>query len=788
MAPPADTYTFIPPPPLPEFYTKVTTRRAPPLTPSETTATSGMPADGGDGNWQYADVKKSVSTTRALSSVSTDRDVPPLAVYHICRICLRPRSARYHRDHPIPADGVPPPPGICRRCRVAPAEDLDAIAVIDHRRESNAIRIGVGCLVPDEDLTSNTGMREKRTRRAMSDASWKEVDACIYRPRTSANLSSSPPREREEIIYRHIYETVPPSLVRSPVRPAVAPALPSPNTVDLASVKATRGSSERHTTICVPPPPPPQPPRVCDQVRDSEPSPPLARNASSRHSISSQPQVDRANALAAVRASSSSRSKHSSSSRLTPASIHIHTRDKSEAEIRRLARDEVERYRNAERRLERHSSPYAHGRMVPIERRIEVVKDTASEIPWRRPELARRDSRLDTEKDCSKPEPEPRRAVEVVVERRAAPPSDTPPDQMLRQSIVRQEEPSKRWQGVTPNSMPEECNIVLDERHRLSAKIEGDIPERVKELAETFGRQEQNQGKDSNDDQRKRQTREPGRGQQRPKQSEASGSARQGAERLPYPEDKHNSITIMPSPSSHVSRPARPARPAREAETEKNEGEYVYVERQKHFRDRTPSGAGYDTIETTKSYIHRNKPAGRQHADDEARYGRASDASSRVHFSKKVDISPTPPGSNASTSEFRDFSRRRKTELPERAEDLIAEYEHRGRQRSRDPYYDDERDDTPRADQRRCERRTRPSGSGETETVCSNLGRFARVTSESPSRERLEAIAQKARRPEPHGPFHDPNIVPSASMQVEDGSVASSDDWEVPYDQRRGGR
>ncbi|KAF2723128.1 hypothetical protein K431DRAFT_292850 [Polychaeton citri CBS 116435] len=54
-------------------------------------------------------------TVASLPSYSNE--VTKLAIYHICRICLRSRSRRFHREHPIPADGVPPPPGICRRCR-----------------------------------------------------------------------------------------------------------------------------------------------------------------------------------------------------------------------------------------------------------------------------------------------------------------------------------------------------------------------------------------------------------------------------------------------------------------------------------------------------------------------------------------------------------------------------------------------------------------------------------------------------------------------------------------------
>jgi hypothetical protein len=63
----------------------------------------------------------------------------------------------------------------------------------------------------------------------------------------------------------------------------------------------------------------------------------------------------------------------------------------TESEIRTFARDEVERYRQAERMMHAHPNAYAHGKMVPVvpavpvERRIEAVRDTAAPKLWEVP-------------------------------------------------------------------------------------------------------------------------------------------------------------------------------------------------------------------------------------------------------------------------------------------------------------------------------------------------------------------------------------------------------------------
>lgn len=74
----------------------------------------------------------------------------------------------------------------------------------------------------------------------------------------------------------------------------------------------------------------------------------------------------------------------------------------TESEIRTFARDEVERYRQAERMMAAHPNAYAHGRMVPVtstvpvERRIETVRDEAPSMPWEVPPSPVREAKFAT--------------------------------------------------------------------------------------------------------------------------------------------------------------------------------------------------------------------------------------------------------------------------------------------------------------------------------------------------------------------------------------------------------
>ncbi|KAF7186883.1 hypothetical protein HII31_11843 [Pseudocercospora fuligena] len=619
VPPPTNTYYCIPPPPLREFYDS-STRRPPPLLPSETTVASRPPPmaanDAGDG-WRYVDIKKTTRTPASSPSAARDCDVPPLAVYHICRVCLRPRSERYHRDHPIPANGVPPPPGICRRCRIAPAEDLKAIAEVTERRESNTIRVGVGCLVPDEDAFTNSEMREKRARRAMGDATYVELEPARERSSTtypstcSTERAPSPaPREREEIIYRHIHEMIPPPPLRLPVRAAPASTaqgffdaaeasrVQQQAIVDAASHNATAGSSPWTRSIRIPPPPP----------------------ANARQD---------------------------------------------------LLRSEI----------------FDYSRLEP-EREIEVVIERGRKQD--KP-IVRRAPSPDSTSSSSDP---------------------TASSEKTRWPAAAYEPTARPRQGQA-KSDPERVKMVVEQKEQVSAEIRTNLP-----------MDEPNQEPDRYDrsERRKRVVSrvEPDSASNQVEELQDTYSRQQRAESLPYPENELSLAATMPSPTSHVSRSIRTSK--RET-SGKADGEYEYVVRKVQSSTRSPTRGRYDERETTERYVHRTRPEEEDPLPEATSYiqrGRhLSDASSRVHFSKKVEISPTPPNSNASSREFRDFAWKRGV-TRERREDLIAEYERTGRSRNQDTSPEDDRDRTPRPGRRQRKREYDASESGSTSSTTSD--------------------------------------------------------------------
>ena len=171
-------------------------------------------------------------------------DVPPLAVYHICRICIRPRSARYHREHPIPINGVPPPPGICRRCRVTrivdeeivaeptvsrPKEKLKLVEVVT-QGESNDIKIGVAAFAPAEDYVTREEMKHRRGQNLL-----REAERHLHgRQEESESMG-----KRRDVTYRYVR-------IRKTQKTVAPPPI--------------------QEEVAIPPPPPPQIPRTSNST------------------------------------------------------------------------------------------------------------------------------------------------------------------------------------------------------------------------------------------------------------------------------------------------------------------------------------------------------------------------------------------------------------------------------------------------------------------------------------------------------------------------------------------
>ncbi|KJX98632.1 hypothetical protein TI39_contig399g00004 [Zymoseptoria brevis] len=377
---PFNTYMAIPPPPLSDFYLEKSSSRA----PSSSASVSDTAYDrSAQTHIQRAHVKIAPAEPSSISA----NDVPPLAVYHICRICVRPRSARYHREHPIPIDGLPPPPGICRRCRITSVNGSERFTEVVEYDESGKMKIGTKCLVPDEAYISQEEMKAKRARELTE---WVEVEPArmlreddIYRRVRVASAPAAPPSQQTEVIYRNVHHLTvpppPPSLgprpvkVRSIAQEAVD-YYPKTSTMDNLPSSRIEAHASALTSAT-------QPPESADlEIVDSN----RATKGSTRN-----PSIATASSAAP-----SPKRRHSNHTQVI---VEAYRPERSEAEIRRLARDEVERYRQAERLMEAHGRPYARGKLVPVDqepsvhehapripvaRRIAMEKDVVAEKPW----------------------------------------------------------------------------------------------------------------------------------------------------------------------------------------------------------------------------------------------------------------------------------------------------------------------------------------------------------------------------------------------------------------------
>lgn len=922
-------YMTIPPPPLPEFYLP---RKETPSTPStdggaeveysiryerrsEVAQGTAMPGDGMDERLNFAHSR--ITEASLPQSVKSGSDVPPLAIYHICRVCLRPRSARYHQEHPIPEDGLPPPPGICRRCRVTPAEETRKVTQIVEEHDSNDIQLGIRAFIPDGAYYSNQEMREKRAEYLLRNAEWQEVEppprhAAVKDTRehsykhTRVNVApppssvdDQPETQQKEYIYRHVHVALPP-----PPPPQTQPVQP----------KHTE-YVHRHIHVGVPPPPVTTLPKLkkgsdftAQDVIDSAarkstkskvktkevdnqygpwaglpPPPPMvsagAQETTTRINVHETATRER---KASITSNQKATSQHSSAHKTVP----------SEAEIRRLARDEVVRYRQAERKLEAHSDPYAHGKMVPmervpVERRIETVRDVVEEKPWARPrEPSRRDSGVAIKEHVRAREHKQEKQEVVVVresrqesrnfdtrQQRAASPSPPSSASSAKDAGPRRpvERPVRRSEAVS-----EVQGVALDSSGRQVGPRFGirkiDVPGRkhdivefsehwdedekatetryvpvrkddhwATELAQDFDRvarapsyvekpesmvskwtsqdywnEEETAktaitqstrksslkvGKPSNGQQdergrpappkdgpqttiREEQTVSYERHPKGPDRRTVASEVSSRQQDLPYPREDEMPIS-MPSPTSHMSN-LDGSRPRQTAPRD-GDKEWIYVRRTVQPADRPwdenvfddDQRSDLDFKETTERFTHRKAPQDDSKTITPPSKRRTSDVSSRVRFSSKLDVSPTPPDSDASSSEFRRSGlMKHHHDGPVSNTRSVAAIEQadRGRSRSRTAnrreqgyyyerdtirtrereYHEADRDRTPKPS----DRGRRRSGTDETatglSTMPSGIRPLARAFSESPSREALRDAARRQKlqqKPDSNGPY-----------------------------------
>lgn len=119
-----------------------------------------------------------------------------IAICHVCRICLRPRSEKYHQEHPIPRGSVPPPPGICKRCRITSVEDKNDYTKVVHVEESSNVKLGLSAFLPRDNQYTRREASEainKQHRRGYGDIYVRE--------------NSSDEDVPERVVYRHVKRT-----------------------------------------------------------------------------------------------------------------------------------------------------------------------------------------------------------------------------------------------------------------------------------------------------------------------------------------------------------------------------------------------------------------------------------------------------------------------------------------------------------------------------------------------------------------------------------------------------
>ncbi|KAI7619585.1 hypothetical protein KC343_g8667, partial [Hortaea werneckii] len=316
---------------------------------------------------------------------------PPLAVYHICRICYRPRSSAYHRSHPIPVNAVPPPPGICRRCRILKVEETTTRAAKTDREvreievvrqsQSNDIRLGLFTGINNEDYISREEWETKRARALLREAERQRLED-----------KGEESEDEGDVTYRHvrIRQRVDCPTRAEQIATNVLPCLPKPRTSIYSTaqdaIDQVSSSSEEKLVV--------NSKKSTDDRRLPTSYTPVVTAAAGQRTKLVSPQKDAAlsravKVSASVTRGASSNSSHSQSTVKAKATVETESPKPAptESEIRRIAREEVVKYRDAERKLQAHPDPYAHGRMVPIERRIDAKASNHEDIPWRKDTL-----------------------------------------------------------------------------------------------------------------------------------------------------------------------------------------------------------------------------------------------------------------------------------------------------------------------------------------------------------------------------------------------------------------
>lgn len=630
-------------------------------------------------------------------------------------------------------------------------------------QESNQVKLGIKCLIPDNDSATTDVLRARATERFMQDKEYMELESAserkgdiIYRrARTSA-----PQKSTQTYAYRPAQMMVPPPPPRSAPR-TIAVTSSEKTEVMKASNAATKG---QNATI---------------RAESPDPAGPMPIRAASPKELR---RVDSVQEVTKTRRSSRSRhSKHR-----TSIVIEAYKPEREEAEIRRLARDEVVRYRQAERMMEAHGNAYAYSQRpvvetevaqpepvpepvarVPVERRIALEKDVVDR-PWIKDSepshkldyaKSQRSARMRTELERATGTEDVERtqkrfallqvARELEEEQKATPrrnyassdktrfPGSSEPrrpkvaENPTRYDVAETEEASKaasdeRFMNVERFKDAERRNAFFVKSMTRDRQAEGDSSSSsewtdqeywldgqptgaVVGLSSKTAKTRDEQPSTTSRTRRLVLQRQPIASEATPREQEVASyprrsegnvdrvsrhSRREYTERsttdaLPYPAEESMVSAQMPSPQPLPSK-------AKKSQPTDPEGEYTYVKRTVQHKRASSRLGEKPYYEVEETFGRRSKPAQaelkpQKEAQIECQRKdnnhHTSDVSSRVKFAKQVEFSPTPPGSDASSTQFRKLGRmRRDLGVTETGGDLIAEYERRGRARSRLPY------------------------------------------------------------------------------------------------------
>ncbi|QIW98173.1 hypothetical protein AMS68_003691 [Peltaster fructicola] len=275
----------------------------------------------------------------------------PMVTYHVCRICMRPRSDRYHREHPIAPNKVPPPPGICRRCRVVGTDERLENAEIVRIEESGPVRIGVESFIPEEDILTLAQVTEEMARGRVHG------HVRVLRAVRSSSRPKQDTTKDVKVVHRYVKAKERPSIeeVRASDRLSVE---------YLAALNRLKGEVEAVKEVAKLP----KQTIVFDRIpieitvrqegkQQSEASPRHGQDHSDSRCQEVAELTSRSIAFDKIPIEVTIRQQSEQPPRLSC----------TEAEIRRLARDEVVRYRQAERSVEAHPAPYSHGHWVSLQ-------------------------------------------------------------------------------------------------------------------------------------------------------------------------------------------------------------------------------------------------------------------------------------------------------------------------------------------------------------------------------------------------------------------------------------